>query len=134
MRATEKDIRRYFRKKAGCKVNEVILLRDRRTNRHKGSAYVEVGRIEDVHKAVACSGQPPDFQRFPILVKASEAEKNYLIPASSSTVTAKMMGTTTGSSEAPMRSDSGNIVESQKVYVGKQIESHIALLWVLAIY
>ena len=80
------------------------------------------------------SGQPPDFQRFPILVKASEAEKNYLIPASSSTVTAKMMGTTTGSSEAPMRSDSGNIVESQKVYVGKQIESHIALLWVLAIY
>uniref|UniRef100_A0A7S1Z6Z7 RRM domain-containing protein n=2 Tax=Ditylum brightwellii TaxID=49249 RepID=A0A7S1Z6Z7_9STRA len=78
MRADERDIRRYFRRKAGCKVNDVILLRDRRTGRHKGCAYVELGRLMDVPRAVEQSGKTPDFQRFPILVKASEAEKNYV--------------------------------------------------------
>jgi len=81
MRTTERDLKKYFKKKIGCKVNDVILLRDRRNARnHKGCAYVEVGRIEDVAAAVAVSGQPPDFQRFPILVKASEAEKNHICP------------------------------------------------------
>ena len=85
MRTTERDIKKYFKRKVGCKVNDVILLRDRRNARnHKGCAYVEVGRIEDVATAVAVSGQPPDFQRFPILIKASEAEKNYANPSSSS--------------------------------------------------
>lgn len=116
MRATEKDIRRYFRRKVGCKVNEVILLRDKRTGNHKGGAYIEMGRIEDVNKAVAVTGQPPDFQRFPILVKASEAEKNYVIPASSAVVTATMMGAS--SSPAPFLTTDGRVVESQKVYVG----------------
>lgn len=76
MRADERDIRRYFRRSAG-RVNDVILLRDRRTGRHKGCAYVELSRLADVPGAVGLSGQVPDFQRFPILVKASEAEKNY---------------------------------------------------------
>jgi RNA recognition motif-containing protein len=81
MRTTERDIKKYFKKIVGCKVHDVSLLRDRRNARnHKGCAYVEVGRIEDVAKAVAVSGQPPDFQRFPILIKASEAEKNYDTP------------------------------------------------------
>lgn len=81
MRTTERDLKKYFKKKVGCKVNDVILLRDRRNaSNHKGCAYVEVGRIEDVAKAVGVSGQPPDFQRFPILIKASEAEKNYVNP------------------------------------------------------
>lgn len=116
MRTVEKDIRRYFRRKVGCHVNEVILLKDKRTGRHKGCAYVQLGRIEDVQKAVSVSGQPPDFQRFPILVKASEAEKNYIIPASSSTVTAKMMGNATTS--GPMMNSDGKLIEAQKVYVG----------------
>jgi RNA-binding protein 39 len=116
MRTVEKDIRRYFRKKVGCHVNEVILLKDKRTGRHKGCAYVQLGTIEDVQKAVSVSGQPPDFQRFPILVKASEAEKNYIIPASSSTVTAKMMGNATIS--GPMMNSDGKLIEAQKVYVG----------------
>jgi RNA-binding protein 39 len=116
MRATESDIRRYFKKKVGCKVKEVILLRDKRTGSHKGYAYIQMGRIEDVKKAVGVAGQPPDFQRFPILVKASESEKNYVIPASSSVVTALMMGTTGTSS--PMLSKEGKMLESQKVYVG----------------
>jgi len=33
--------------------------------------------LEDVPLAVEFNGQVPDFQRFPILVRASEAEKNY---------------------------------------------------------
>lgn len=77
MRADERDIRKFFKKKAGCKVNDVILLRDRRTGRHKGCAYVELGRLQDVPTAILTNGTVPDFQRFPILVRASEAEKNY---------------------------------------------------------
>ena len=89
MRTTERDIKKYFKKKVGCKVNDVILLRDRRNARnHKGCAYVEVGRIEDVATAVAVSGQPPDFQRFPILIKASEAEKNYVNPLAAASAAA----------------------------------------------
>jgi RNA-binding protein 39 len=99
MRTTERELKKYFKKKVGCKVNDVILLRDRRNARnHKGCAYVEVGRIEDVATAVAVSGQPPDFQRFPILVKASEAEKNYVNPlaAASAANSAKLMTKTEG--------------------------------------
>jgi len=115
-RTTEKDIKHYFRRKVGCKINDVILLRDKRTGRHKGCAYVELKHVEDVHKALQVSGHPPDFQRFPILVKASEAEKNYIIPASSATVTAGMMGSQTQS--APLVGPEGKLLESQKVYVG----------------
>jgi RNA-binding protein 39 len=117
MRTTSKDIRRYFRRKVGAKVNEVILLKDRRTGKHKGCAYVEMKSMEDVGKALNVSGQPPDFQRFPILVKPSEAEKNYLIPASSATLTANMMGATTAGS-GPMIGPNGQLIEAQKVYVG----------------
>jgi len=131
MRTREKDIRRYFRKKVGCQVREVILLRDKRTGSHKGCAYVQFGRIEDVNKAVGVAGQAPDFQRFPILVKPSEAEKNYVINASSSVVTASMMGTPTTSK--PLTSSDGKMLESQKVYVGgldpSVTESHIFALF-----
>jgi RNA-binding protein 39 len=131
MRATEKDVRRYFRKKVGCQVKAVILLKDKRTGSHKGCAYVELGRIEDVNKAVGVAGQPPDFQRFPILVKPSEAEKNYVIQASSSVLTASMMGTS--ASSKPVLSAEGKMIESQKVYVGgldpSVTEEHIFALF-----
>merc|ERR1719296_393210 len=77
MRTDEYDIRRYFKKKAKCRINEVIFLKDRRTDRHKGSAYVELAKLADVPNAVKLSGQVPDFQRFPISIKGSDAEKNY---------------------------------------------------------
>ena len=115
-KAEQKDLRKYFRKKAGCKVNEVILLRDKRTGRHKGCAYVELGRLEDVPKAVQVSGIPPDFQRFPIMVKASEAEKNYIIPNTQATVTASMMGER--GAAGPTLGPNGKILETQKVYIG----------------
>jgi RNA-binding protein 39 len=116
MRTTERDIKKYFKKKVGCKVNEVILLRDKRTGSHKGCAYLQFARIEDVGRAVGVSGQAPDFQRFPILVKGSEAEKNHSVPASSSVVTSSMMGT--APSKALLLDASGKQIESQKVYVG----------------
>jgi RNA-binding protein 23/39 len=118
MRTTEKDVRRYFNKKVGCKVNEIILLRDRKSRTHKGCGYVQFARIEDVVKAIAVSGIPPDFQRFPILVKESEAERNYVVPLSSSVVTPSMLGTTTTQVITPFIDKNGKQVESQKVYVG----------------
>ena len=131
MRATEKEIRRYFRKKVGCKVKEVILLKDKRTGNHKGCAYVQMRRIEDVNKAVAVNGQPPDFQRFSILVKGSEAEKNYVIPASSSVVTASMMGTS--ASLGPLFNKAGKMIQSQQVYVGS-LDSSVSEEHIFAIF
>jgi len=116
MRATEKDIRRYFRRTVGCIVRDVILLKDKRTRSHKGGAYIEMGRIEDVNKAVAVSGTAPDFQRFPLLVKLSEAEKNYVAPATAAVETVSMM--VPSSSIAPLRTRDGRAAEAQKVYVG----------------
>lgn len=115
MRADERDLRKYFKKVLECKVNEVIVLRDKRTNRHKGCAYVELGRLEDIPKALEASNKPPDFQRFPILIKASEAEKNYVLTNSQLTLTAKQMGAK--GPVGPVMRD-GKLLEAQKVYLG----------------
>lgn len=72
-----------------------------------------------VAKAVALSGQPPNFQRFPILVKASEAEKNYVTAKSQTTLTASQMGIgATVNVKEPLLDEKGNRIEAQKVYVG----------------
>lgn len=113
MRTTAKDIRRYFRRQIGAKVNDVIMLKDRRTGKHKGCAYVEMKSMDDVGKVLNVSGQPPDFQRFPILIKPSEAEKNYQSTASSAAVTVG-----NASTAAPLIGSDGLPIEAQKVYVG----------------
>jgi len=131
MRADERDIGRYFRRKIGIKVRDVILLRDRRTGRHKGCAYVEVGRLEDVDRALGATGKTPDFQRFPILVKRTETDKNSLLIGTgamggSLSFTPPLSVTTCGGSfdrsgaglqPAQLTAD-GMRIESQKVYVG----------------
>jgi RNA-binding protein 39 len=109
MKATESDIRRYFRKYLdGPKwtVREVILLRDRRTGRHKGGCYVELATLELVDKALGANGMVPDFQRFPISVKRSEAEKNDFGP---------LIHNTGGGVQY---TSDGRKIEAQKVYVG----------------
>lgn len=112
-------MRKYFSNQHKLKVRQVILLRDKRTGKHKGCAYVELKKIEDVAKAVALSGQPPNFQRFPILVKASEAEKNYVTAKSQTTLTASQMGMgATVNVKEPLLDEKGNRIEAQKVYVG----------------
>lgn len=119
MRTTERDIRRYFQRKVKAKVVEVTLLTDRRTGKHKGCAYVEMKSMDDVAKALNVSAQAPDFQRFPILVKPSEAEKNYLVSSTTSvTYTPSSGKVLVGSGMAPMRGPNGELVEAQKVYVG----------------
>jgi RNA-binding protein 39 len=60
------------------KVRSVIMLRDKFTGQHKGFAYVEMAELEAVPNCLLFNNVVPDFQKFPILVKASEAEKNYL--------------------------------------------------------
>lgn len=130
MRAEESEIRRYFRKKCGCKVNEVILLRDRRTGRHKGCAYVELGRLDDVPRAVKFSGVPPSFQRFPILVKASEAEKNY---SEKQTTAGAADGMVPGIVPGVISGLGEKRVEAQKVYVGS-IDRNITQAQLYAIF
>ena len=124
MRADERDIGRYFRRKIGIKVRDVILLRDRRTGRHKGCAYVEVGRLEDVDRALGATGKTPDFQRFPILVKRTETDKNALLIGTgamgrSLSFTPPISVTTSGAGLQPVQlTADGMRIEAQKVYVG----------------
>lgn len=117
MRTDEYDIRRYFKKKAKCRINEVIFLKDRRTGRHKGSAYVELAKLADVPNAVKLSGQVPDFQRFPISIKGSDAEKNYddinmnNVAIYENPIPTRLVATSTNG-------DSNKKFEIQNVYVG----------------
>ena len=57
------------------------LITDKRSGRSKGFAYVELRSLEDVPKALALNGQPFQWKKgkvgFPVLVKPSNAEKNY---------------------------------------------------------
>ena len=76
MKVGERNIRAFFEKIG--RVKDVIMIRDKYTNRHKGFAYVEMADLESVPMILMLNGTLPDFQRFPILVKASEAEKNFL--------------------------------------------------------
>ncbi len=124
MRADERDVRRFFRRKIGVKVNDVVMLRDKRSGRHKGFCYVELSRLEDVIKAVALNNIAPDFQRFPILIKASEAEKNYTVPSAGSS---SLIG------KAHAVGPNGKIQEAQKAYVGNLdpsvTQEHIRVLF-----
>lgn len=44
----------------------------------QGFAYVEMKSLESVPVVLQLNDRVPDFQKFPVMVKASEAEKNYL--------------------------------------------------------
>ncbi|KAG6959453.1 hypothetical protein JG688_00010066 [Phytophthora aleatoria] len=92
----EKDLERFLTKTG--KVENVLLIRDKFTNRSKGFAYVEMSNLEDVPKVLLLNGQVPDFQVFPIMLKASEAEKNFAAKKDS------VMNATTASS-GPLSAD-----------------------------
>jgi len=59
------------------KVSSVLLLRDRHTGRHKGCGYVEMRDLADIPNILLLNNSVPNFQKYPILVKPSEAEKNF---------------------------------------------------------
>ena len=72
MRAEEHDVFQFF-KQAGS-VADIKIIKDRKSGRSKGFAYVEFQERESVIAALSLSGQPVLGQ--PVMVKMSEAEKN----------------------------------------------------------
>lgn len=106
MKVTEKDVREFFSQLG--KVNNVIMIRDKYTGRHKGFCYVEMAELDSIPNCLLLNGIPPDFQKFPILVKASEAEKNFLARKDPVTVTSH---NTSGRSR---RDD----VKDSRIYIG----------------
>lgn len=75
-KVVEADLEKFFGEIG--KVKSVIMLRDRITDAHKGFAYVEMAELEAIPKCLLFNNVVPNFQKFPILVKPSEAEKNFI--------------------------------------------------------
>lgn len=86
MKADERAVRKYFEKIG--KVKQVIMIRDKYTNRHKGFSYVEMKDLDSIPLVLMVNNAVPDFQKFPILIKASEAEKNFLAKQETAAVAA----------------------------------------------
>lgn len=75
-------------------VRSVVMIRDKSTNRHKGFAYVEMADLDVIPAVLLMNNQVPDFQKFPILVSASRAEKNYIAKKEGVSATGKPAGNT----------------------------------------
>lgn len=72
----EKNLEDFFSQIG--KVKNIIMIRDKFTGQHKGFAYVEMEDLDTIPNCLLFNNVVPNFQKFPILVKASEAEKNFL--------------------------------------------------------
>ncbi|EFJ45773.1 hypothetical protein VOLCADRAFT_105799 [Volvox carteri f. nagariensis] len=72
LRADERDIFEFFSKVG--RVVDIRLITDKNTKKSRGLAYVEFSKVEEVISAVALTGNILKGQ--PVMVKASEAEKN----------------------------------------------------------
>lgn len=75
-KANERNLEDFFGQIG--RVKNVIMLRDKFTTAHKGFAYVEMADLESIPNCLLFNNVIPDFQKFPIAVKASEAEKNFI--------------------------------------------------------
>jgi len=74
LNATERDIYSFFSKANVGKVRDVRLIKDQRTGKSKGVAYVEFYTPESVLLAMALSGQ--QLLGLPLIIQASQAEIN----------------------------------------------------------
>ncbi|GIL63854.1 hypothetical protein Vafri_17719 [Volvox africanus] len=72
LRADERDLFEFFSKVG--RVVDIRLIIDKNTRKSRGLAYVEFSKVEEVISAVALTGHTLKGQ--PVMVKASEAEKN----------------------------------------------------------
>lgn len=72
---TEKELIEFFGT-FNIKVVDVKMITDRITRKFKGIAYVELAELANVPSAINLSGQLLRG-RFPIMIKSSEAEKNF---------------------------------------------------------
>jgi RNA-binding protein 39 len=121
MKVDEKKVRDYFLQIGG--VNNVIMIRDKYTGRHKGFAYVEMKDLESIPTCLMLNGVAPDFQKFPILVKASEAEKNFLAKKDAAAVAPThaamgQQGGGTGSIYGPGSAGGAQTGGDRRVYLG----------------
>lgn len=142
-KTTQRHLEAWFQSQ-GLKTNEVILLRDKITNKHKGLAYVELKHMADVAKACSLSGLKPDFQRFPILIKASEAEKNYVVTATPKTLTDSNSLAAIAAAAVPIAPPkflpplrdpaTGRLIQAQKVYVGNLETSMVTIQHLQALF
>lgn len=73
LKATERDVWKFFSEKAG-KVRDIQIIRDSRSGKSKGVGYVEFYSPQSVLQALSLSGLP--ILEVPIIVQASQAEKN----------------------------------------------------------
>ncbi|SBT80202.1 splicing factor 1, putative [Plasmodium malariae] len=73
LKADERDIYEFFSEVAG-KVRDIQCIKDQRSGKSKGVAYVEFYTQESVIKALAASGYM--LKNRPVKIKSSQAEKN----------------------------------------------------------
>ncbi|CAE7754938.1 RBM39 [Symbiodinium pilosum] len=102
-KADERDVYEFFSKNAG-KVRDVQIIRDARTGRSKGLAYVEFYLQEATLKALALSGQPIKGQA--VRVQPSQAEKNRAAQAAKASIHY------TAPRETPLRLYVGGLTDS----------------------
>ncbi|KAF0700175.1 Aste57867_9303 [Aphanomyces stellatus] len=121
----ERDLEKFFGTLA--KLEHVLLIRDKFTNKSKGFAYVEFSNLEDIPKVLMVNGQIPSFQSFPILIKASEAEKNFAarkdaVFSSGPTTKASASGYAQSTSSSSYGGSGGatglSLAAASRVYVG----------------
>lgn len=118
----ERDLEKFFG--ALGKLERVLLIRDKFTNRSKGFAYVEMSNLEDVPKALVLNGHVPPFQSFPLLIKASEAEKNFAAKKDSVIISAATAAATSGpsltggSSHASASRAAASLSAASRIYCG----------------
>jgi len=126
-KATEQNVREYFERMG--RVKDIIMLRDKHTGKHKGFAYVEMADLEDIPSVLEVNECIPDFQNFAILVRPSEAEKNYA---------AANPGISTGFSAAAGGGGAGAAVgkDPSKVFIGNihPVIDHESLYNILVFY
>merc|ERR1719411_2084980 len=82
-KADERDVYEFFSTNAG-KIRDVQIIRDARTGRSKGLAYIEFYLQESTLKALALSGQPVKGQA--VRVQPSQAEKNRAAQAAKASI------------------------------------------------
>jgi len=79
LKAKEKDIWNFFNKNTCGKIRDIRIIRDARSGRSKGVAYVEFYNAESVQKALTMSDMPFDLKGRSfggLRVQHSQAEKN----------------------------------------------------------
>ncbi|CEM05200.1 unnamed protein product [Vitrella brassicaformis CCMP3155] len=102
LKADERDVYEFMSEHAG-KVKDIQVIRDQRSGKSKGVAYVELYTQEALIKALSLSGSP--IKGVPIKVQASQAEKNRAARA------AKEMAAQVASSEGPLKLYVGNLTD-----------------------